>query len=115
MLVSTIHTALVTLAMSRMPPSVRSSFSFSRRIMSSSFFVRPLEATSSKSICSSSLRRCRRLETVWKFVSMPPSHRWLTYGMPTRVACSASGSCACFFVPTKRIEPPCATVSLTKS
>ena len=59
--------------------------------------------------------RPRRLETVWKFVSRPPSQRSLTYGWPTRVACSASTSCACFFVPTKSTVPPWATVSLTKS
>ena len=45
----------------------------------------PLFATSSKSISSSSLSRWSRLCTVWKFVSIPPSQRWLTYGMPTRV------------------------------
>ena len=33
----------------------------------------------------------------------------------TRVASAAMDSCACFFVPTNRIEPPCATVSLTNS
>ena len=75
----------------------------------------PEPATSSKSISSSSFRRVSRLEMVWKLVSMPPSQRWLTYGMPTRVACSATASWACFFVPTKRIVPPCATVSLTNS
>ena len=40
MFVSTIHTAEGTLAMSRMPPSVLASLSFSRRRMSSSFFVK---------------------------------------------------------------------------
>ena len=35
--------------MSRMPPRVRSSLSFSRRSRSSSFLVRPEAATSSKS------------------------------------------------------------------
>ncbi|CAM5278237.1 hypothetical protein SGRI78S_02839 [Streptomyces griseus subsp. griseus] len=50
-----------------------------------------------------------------KLVSMPPSQRWLTYGMPTRVACSAMASWACFFVPTNMMEPPWATVSLTNS
>ena len=35
---------------------------------------------------------------------MPPSQRWLTYGMPTRVACSAIASWACFLVPTKRMR-----------
>ena len=83
--------------------------------MSSSFFVKPEPATSSKSSSSSSLRRVSRLEIVWKLVSMPPSQRWLTYGMPTRVACSAIGSCACRLVPTNRMVPPWATVSLTNS
>ena len=87
-----IHTALGTLAMSLMPPRVLTSLSFSRRRTSSSFLVIPLAATSSKSSSSSSLSFCSRLCTVWKLVSMPPSQRWLTYGMPTRVACSATGS-----------------------
>ncbi len=64
--------------MSRMPPSVRASLSFSRRRTRSSFFVSAEPATSSKSISSSSLRRWRRLCTVVKFVSMPPSQRWFT-------------------------------------
>ena len=70
---------------------------------------------SSKSISSSSFMRARRFETVWKLVSRPPSQRWLTYGWPTRVACSAMEPWACFLVPTKRMVPPWATVSLTKS
>ena len=70
---------------------------------------------SSKSISSSSFMRARRLETVWKLVRRPPSQRSLTNGWPTRCACSAMTSWACFFVPTKRIVPPWATVSLTKS
>ncbi len=77
--------------------------------------MRELPATSSKSISSSSLSRWSRLCTVPKLVSMPPSHRWLTKGIPTRAACSATASCACFFVPTKRIVPPWATVSRTNS
>ena len=64
--------------MSRMPVSVLASLSYSRRIISSSFLVRPEPATSSKSTCSSSLRRATRLETVWKLVSMPPSQRSFT-------------------------------------
>ena len=55
-----------------------------------------------------------RLLMVWKLVSMPPSHRWLMYGMPHFSAYCWIGSCACFFVPMKRIEPPPATVSRTK-
>ncbi len=77
-LVSTTHTAAGSLLMSRIPPRVRWSLSFSRRIMSSSFLVRPEPATSSKSICSSSFMRSRRARTVEKLVSMPPSQRWLT-------------------------------------
>src|SRR3954454_983685 len=92
LLVSTIHTADGVRVMSRMPPSVLSSLICSRFICSSSFLVRLLPATSSKSISSSSLRRLIRWCTVWKFVSMPPSQRWLTYGMPTRVACSEIAS-----------------------
>ena len=46
-----------------------------------------------------------RSEIVRQFVSRPPSQRFETYGMPTRVACSATAFCACFFVPTKRIVP----------
>ena len=43
---------------------------------------------------------------VTKLVSMPPSQRWLTYGMSARVASSAMGSWACFLVPTNRIVSP---------
>ena len=46
---------------------------------------------------------------VVKFVSMPPSHRWLTYGALARRASSSTASCACFLVPTKRMVPPEAT------
>ena len=67
------------------------------------------------SIDSSSFIRCSRLYTVWKLVSMPPSQRWFTYGMPTRDACSAIASWACFLVPTNRMLPPSATVFRTKS
>ena len=43
---------------------------------------------------------------VWKFVSRPPSQRWLTYGMPAASATSLTASRACFLVPTKRTIPP---------
>ena len=65
----------------------------------------------SRSSCPSVFRRrssCRcsiRSESVRQFVSSPPSQRLLTYGMPTRFACSATASCACFFVPTKSTVP----------
>ena len=114
-LVSTTHNALGTRDMSLIPPSDRSSLSRSRRSWSSSFLVMPEPATSSKSISSSSLSRCSRLKTVVKLVSMPPSHRWFTNGMPTLRACSATASWACFLVPTYRTVPPWATVSLMNS
>ena len=115
MFVSTIHTAAGTRLMSLIPPRVFASLSFSRRMISSSFLVKELPAASSKSISSSSLSRWRRLLTVAKLVSIPPSQRWFTYGMPTRAACSATGSCAWRLVPTKSTVPPRATVSLTNS
>ena len=114
-LVSTTQIALGTRDMSLIPPSVRSSLSCSRRSCRSSFLVMPEEATSPKSISSSSLSRCSRLYTVEKLVSIPPSQRWFTNGIPTRRACSAIASCACFLVPTYRMVPPCATVSLMNS
>ena len=109
--VSTTQIAAGTFCMSRRPPRVRVSLSFSRCSCRPSFLVRPWEAP----VCSSdssSFMRCRRLKTVWKFVSIPPSQRWFTYGMPTREACSAIASWACFLVPTNITEPPLATVSL---
>ena len=81
-LVSTIQTACGVRGMSRMPPRVFSSLSFSRRRPRSSFLVRPEAATSSKSMPSSSLSRWIRLMMVPKLVSMPPSQRWFTNGMP---------------------------------
>ena len=52
---------------------------------------------------------------VTKFVSMPPSQRWLTYGWPARSASWEIGSWACFLVPTKRTDSPRAVVSRTAS
>ena len=43
---------------------------------------------------------------VWKFVSRPPSQRWLTYGMPAASATSLTASRACFLVPTNSTVPP---------
>src|SRR5438445_3481683 len=52
-----------------------------------------------------------RFWIVTKFVRNPPSHRWLTKCIPARLASSEIDSCACFFVPTKRICPPSAARS----
>ena len=46
------------------------------------------------------------LVIVPKFVSSPPSQRWLTYGMPDASADSLIASRACFFVPTNSTVPP---------
>ncbi len=73
------------------------------------FFVSAEPATSSKSISSSSLRRWR-LCTVGEVGEACRRAAWSSVGIPTRAACSATGSWACFLVRTKRMEPPCATV-----
>ena len=52
---------------------------------------------------------------VWKFVSSPPSQRRLTNGIPQRSAHSSTESRACFLVPTNRITPPLAAISVTNS
>src|SRR6266511_3633443 len=88
-----------------MPPRLRSSLSFSCRRRIASRLGRKSNAPV-RSISRSSRRRSRRRETVWKFVSIPPSQRVVTDGIATRAACSEMTSCACFFVPTNRITPP---------
>ncbi len=90
-LASTIQIALGVFVRLRIPPRVFCSLMSSRFLMRSSFLVKPF-VVSSKSISSSSFMRARRFDTVWKLVSRPPSQRWLTYGWPTRVACSATAS-----------------------
>ena len=75
--VSTTQIADGTLAISRIPPRLRSSLFFSRVSIKISFLVRPSKPPVC-SIASSSLSRCNRLCTVEKLVSMPPSQRWFT-------------------------------------
>jgi hypothetical protein len=55
-----------------------------------------------------------RSEIVWKFVSRPPSQRWLTYGMPADSAISLMPSRACFLVPTNSTVPPRSAMSDAK-
>ena len=52
---------------------------------------------------------------VRKLVRVPPSQRWVTLGMPIFSAASRMASWACRLVPTKRILPPRAAVSVTNS
>ena len=56
-----------------------------------------------------------RSAIVRQFVRSPPSQRCATYGCPTRVASRSMASCACFFVPTKRIVPPRSATLRAKS
>ena len=55
-----------------------------------------------------------RSEMVWKFVSRPPSQRWLTYGWPAASAISLMPSRACFLVPTNSTVPPRLATSAAK-
>jgi hypothetical protein len=52
---------------------------------------------------------------VAKFVRSPPSHRWLMKYIPQRCASSEITSCACRFVPTKRMVLPSAARFVTNS
>ena len=97
-----------------MPPSVRWSLVISSVSFEASFLVRRSKSPLAWRASSCSRRPIRFL-MVTKLVSMPPSQRWLTYGIPARVASSAIGSWACFLVPTKRTSSPRATVSRTTS
>ena len=98
----------------RMPPSVPWSLTISSVSLAASFLVirskSPLAWRASS--CSS---RPMRFLIVVKLVSMPPSQRLLTYGWLDRAASWATGSWACFLVPTKRTWSPRATVSRTNS
>jgi len=55
-----------------------------------------------------------RLAMVSKLVSIPPSQRSLTYGMPHFSAKLRTGSWACFLVPMNSTVPPSADRSRTK-
>ena len=97
-----------------MPPSARSSFSRSRTSLSISFFV--------NSVLDAGLGELLELASrlidwriVLKFVSMPPSQRWLTYGMPQRCASVAIASRAARLLPTNSSVPPSATSLRTNS
>ena len=63
---------------------------------------------------SSSVRRLIDWRMVLKFVSMPPSQRWFTYGMPQRAASFWIASRAERLVPTNSTVPPSAMMPLMK-
>ena len=77
LLVSITKMASGSLSRPRIPPRLRWSFSSSRLWRSASFLG---IASKSPAFCmaSNSFMRFTRVETVWKFVSMPPSHRSFT-------------------------------------
>ena len=79
--VSSTKTASGCLSRPRMPPRFFCSFSSSRLSSSASFFG---IASNSPDACMRSYSSIlpTRLEIVSKLVSMPPSQRSLTYGMP---------------------------------
>ena len=61
----------------RMPPRLRWSFS-SSRVWRRASFLGMASKSPAFSMASNSFIRLTRVETVWKLVSMPPSHRSLT-------------------------------------
>ena len=71
----------------RMPPRIFSSLALSFCNPRISFFGTSL-MVSSANIRSNSFKRSMLRLIVVKFVNMPPSHRWFTYGMPQRSASS---------------------------
>ncbi len=111
---STMKMASGSDSMSLIPPRLLSSFSCSRRSMVASFLPRfsiwPLAISS-----VISARRLMDCRMVLKFVSMPPSHRWLTKGMPQRMASACIASRAERLVPTNSTLPPSEITLLTKS
>ena len=97
-----------------MPPRVFSSLTRSFSSWRTSFFG-SRSAVPSVPISESFCSRSRLFRIVLKLVSIPPSQRWLTYGVPARRASSSTASCACFFVPTKRTVFPSAAMLRTAS
>src|SRR5206468_542321 len=61
---------------------------------------------------SSSFKRSSRLRIVRKFVSVPPSQRSVTYGIPVRRATLRTASRAERLVPTERAAHPSGAASL---
>ena len=80
-LVSITNTALGRRSRSAMPPRLRLSFSSSRVCCSASRLGMPSKSPAA-CMARNSCIRFTRPDTVAKLVSMPPSQRWLTYGIP---------------------------------
>src|SRR4029079_18994082 len=91
----------------RMPSRLRNILRYSRLRDDCIFFEYVSHLASWPLGPSSSSRRVSRLRIVRKLVSVPPSQRSLTYGIPQRSASRAIASPACRFVPTNSTRLPC--------
>ena len=112
-LTSTMNSASGSPFMSLMPPRLRSSLSRSRVSCSTSFLTRCSMLPSSL-IPSSCFKRFTEARMVRKLVSIPPSQRCETNGMPQRLASSSTATLAARFVPTNMMEPRLAAILLMK-
>ncbi len=105
MLGSTMKSAAGSLVISLMPPKWRLSRSISSSIFRMSFFGHARELAALHGVLEAHQVVDAALDRR-KFVSVPPSQRLLTKGMPQRPASDSMVSCACFLVPTNRMVPP---------
>ena len=80
--VSRMNTASGSFSIWAMPPRLRSSFSSSRLRRSASFLGMASNSPEARMRRYSCIL-ATRLPMVSKLVSMPPSQRWLMYGIPT--------------------------------
>ena len=113
-LISTTNNAPGRRVISAIEPKFLSSFSRRRFICSFSF----LESVSKRPSCFIRSIVCIffiALRIVTKFVSIPPGHLSVMYGMFAFAALSATISFACFLVATKRIFLPDAAIFLRAS
>ena len=88
-----------------MPPRFRSILRYSRR-SDDCIFLEYAPNSSEGISFSSSSSRASLFRMVRKLVSVPPSQRSLTYGMPQRPASFATASAPCRFVPTNSTRLP---------
>ena len=97
-----------------MPPRRLLSFSILRSIVSCSRFESIANSPRSRRLSRSS-SVATRWRIVCQFVSIPPSQRSTTYGIPQRSAASWRLAAACFLVPTNSTVPPLAATERTAS
>ena len=107
---STMKSAPGSRVMFRSPPKPRSMRLYLRVRSMRSFFERS-DSSIAITCCSSSCMKTTRLEIVVQLVSVPPSQRSVTCGMPQRSASVWMMSRACRLVPTKSTICPAETTS----